>query len=102
MSQRTNQQAPAVSGQAMRKGRRKRLAGKEEEAHLPVHSDALAQRQPATTGQRLPLEERQAVVTNTGALVAQTPNPKPQTPNPTQPFLLMIIVFVFVLVVQHL
>lgn len=37
--------------------------------HLAVHSDALAQRQPATKGHPLSLEERQAVVTNTGALV---------------------------------
>lgn len=55
--------------QIERKIRRKRLAGKEEEMHLAVHSDALAQRQPATKGHPLSLEERQAVVTNTGALV---------------------------------
>jgi hypothetical protein len=69
MSQRTNQRTTTARLQAERKVRRKRLAGKEEEAHLPLHSEVIAQRQPAATGQHLPLEERQAVVTNTGALV---------------------------------
>jgi len=68
MSQRARPQTNGKGVPVARKPRRKRLAGKEEETPLAVHSDALAQRQPVA-GQRLPLEERQAVVSNTGGVV---------------------------------
>ncbi len=65
--------ASTVGRQAERKVRRKRLAGKEEETHVAGHSGDTTQprvaRQPTATTQRLPREERQAVVTSTGALL---------------------------------